>query len=329
LAIAMLGLLEAMSMAKAIAARTGQKLDMNQQCLSEGVANTVGSFFQCYAGSGSLTRSAINHQAGAVTQWSGVISALAVGATVLLFAPLAYYVPRSALAGILMVSAYRMVDSHKLAYHMRATKMDAVIVSATAITAVAVSVEFCILIGTFVSFLIYLPRAARINVTELVISPDRQVRERFSTDPPCNRFLLYNIEGELFFGSSTELSDELAKIDERADQGIRVILLRLKYARNVDGVCLDVLEDFIDRMEGRGITVILCGVRAEFVKVLQNVGLEQRLGPERIFREQSAVWSSTLQAVERAYEMLGPDRCETCPLQNGGPASTRNWSYMI
>jgi SulP family sulfate permease len=329
LAIAMLGLLEAMSMAKAIAARTGQKLDMNQQCLSEGVANTVGSFFQCYAGSGSLTRSAINHQAGAVTQWSGVISALAVGATVLLFAPLAYYVPRSALAGILMVSAYRMVDSHKLAYHMRVTKMDAVIVSATAITAVAVSVEFCILIGTFVSFLIYLPRAARINVTELVISPDRQVRERFSTDPPCNRFLLYNIEGELFFGSSTELSDELAKIDERADQGIRVILLRLKYARNVDGVCLDVLEDFIDRMEGRGITVILCGVRAEFVKVLQNVGLEQRLGPERIFREQSAVWSSTLQAVERAYEMLGPDRCETCPLQNGGPASTRNWSYMI
>lgn len=328
LAIAMLGLLEAMSMAKAIAARTGQRLDMNQQCLSEGLANTVGSFFQCYAGSGSLTRSAINHQAGAVTQWSGVISAIAVGATVLLFAPLAYYIPRSALAGILMISSFRMVDSHKLAYHMRATKMDAVIVSATAIAAVAVSVEFCILIGTFVSFLIYLPRAARINVTELVISSERQVRERRVTDPPCNRLLLYNVEGELFFGSSTELSDELAKVEERALSGVRVVLLRLKYARNIDGVCLDLLERFIDSMESHGVTVILCGLRAEFLHVLKNVGLEDRLGPQRIFREGAAIWSSTLQAVERAYEIVGPDRCENCPLQEG-QASTKNWTYQI
>ena len=72
LAIALLGLLEAISMAKAIAAQTGQKLDMNQQCLSEGLANFSGSFFQCFPGSGSLTRSAINQQAGAVTQWSGI-----------------------------------------------------------------------------------------------------------------------------------------------------------------------------------------------------------------------------------------------------------------
>ena len=78
LAIALLGLLEAISMAKAIAAVTGQKLDMNQQCLSEGVANFAGSFFQCMPGSGSLTRSAINQQAGAQTQWSGVVSAVAV-----------------------------------------------------------------------------------------------------------------------------------------------------------------------------------------------------------------------------------------------------------
>ena len=73
------GLLEAIAMAKAIAAQTGQKLDINQQCLSEGLANLTGSFFQCFPGSGSLTRSAINQQAGAVTQWSGVISAVRGG----------------------------------------------------------------------------------------------------------------------------------------------------------------------------------------------------------------------------------------------------------
>lgn len=329
LAIALLGLLEAMAMAKAIAARTGQKLDMNQQCLSEGLANTVGSFFQCYAGSGSLTRSAINHQAGGVTQWSGVISAVAVAATVLLFAPLAHYIPRAALAGILIVSAFRMVDAHKLTFHMKVTRMDAVIVLATAIAAVAVSVEFCILIGTFVSFLIYLPRAARVSVSELVLTGDGMVRERVPEDPRCNRLLIFSVEGELFFGSSTELAAELEMIEERAAGGVRVVLLRLKYARNLDGVCLDVLETFLGKMAARGVTVLLCGVRQELLTVLQNVKWEERLGPRRIFPEGAAIWSSTLQAIDHAYEILGPDRCPTCPLQSANPAAARSWNYMI
>src|SRR5207342_1185909 len=102
--------LEAIAMAKMIAARTGQKLDINQQCLSEGLANLIGSFFRCFPGSGSLSRSAINVQAGAVSQWSGVIAAIAVALTVLLFAPLARYIPRASLAGLLMLASFRMVD---------------------------------------------------------------------------------------------------------------------------------------------------------------------------------------------------------------------------
>ena len=92
-----------------------------------------GSFFQCMAGSGSLTRSAINQQSGAVTQWSGVFSAAAVAATVLLFADLARYIPRATLAGILMVSAWRLVDRAQLLFHLRATRFDAGIVLATAL----------------------------------------------------------------------------------------------------------------------------------------------------------------------------------------------------
>ena len=114
-AIAILGLLEAVAMAKAIAGRTGQALDINQQCLSEGAANLAGSFFQCIPGSGSLTRSAVNQQAGAVTQWSGVFAALAVAGMVLLFAPLAKYIPKASLAGLLMLAAFRMVDRGQLA----------------------------------------------------------------------------------------------------------------------------------------------------------------------------------------------------------------------
>ena len=124
-AVAMLGLLEAVAMAKALAGRTGQRLDINQQCLSEGAANMVGSFFQCIPGSGSLTRSAINQQAGAVSQWSGVFSAVAVASAVLLVAPLAQFIPRSALAGLLLLAAFRLVDREQLIFHLRATRFDA------------------------------------------------------------------------------------------------------------------------------------------------------------------------------------------------------------
>ena len=119
LAIALLGLLEAIAMAKAIAAQTGQKLDINQQCLSEGLANLTGSLFHCYPGSGSLTRSTINQQAGGQTQWSGVISAAAVVAlTVILFAPAcAITFHARASPAILMVAAWRLVDKQQLAYH--------------------------------------------------------------------------------------------------------------------------------------------------------------------------------------------------------------------
>src|SRR5262249_40548725 len=154
-------------MAKAIAAQTGQKLDINQQCLSEGFANLTGSFFNCFPGSGSLTRSSINQQAGGQTQWSGVISAAAVALTVLVFAPYAYFIPKAGLSGILMLSAWQLVDKKQLRYYVRATRFDAWIVALTAIAAVAVSVEFCVLVGVLLSFVLYIPRAARVRVTEL------------------------------------------------------------------------------------------------------------------------------------------------------------------
>jgi SulP family sulfate permease len=328
LAIALLGLLEAIAMAKAIAAQTGQKLDINQQCLSEGVANLTGSFFQCFPGSGSLTRSAINQQAGAASQWSGVIAAGAVAVTVLVFAPVAYYIPRAALAGILMVSAARLVDRRLLLYHLRTTRFDAGIVLATAVSAVAISVEFCILIGVFLSFLLYVPRAARLHLTELTLTPERVIRERLPSDAPCSRMLLYSLEGELFFGSAPDLETHLATIERRAVPGIRVVVLRLKRVRNPDAVCLGLFEQFLERMEARKVTVLLCGVRRDLARVLRSSGLEARLGPSRIFRETPALMSSTLEAVRHGYDLLGHDLCATCPRRDDA-GGKEGWYYMI
>ena len=134
-AIAFLGLLEALAIAKSIAYQTRQPLDFNRQCLAEGVANLTGGFFQCLPGSGSLSRSAINFQAGAATRLSGVLTAAFVAIAVLGLAPLARYVPKPALAAMLLLTAARLIDLKRLAFTLRATRMDAGVVLMTAFSA--------------------------------------------------------------------------------------------------------------------------------------------------------------------------------------------------
>lgn len=326
-AIGMLGLLEAIAMAKSIAARTKQKLDINQQCLSEGLANLTGSFFQCFPGSGSLTRSYINHQAGAATQWSGVICAGAVALTMLALAPLAQYIPRAALAGVLLLAATRMIDIAGIRYHFRATKFDAVIVTATALSAVFVSIEFCILVGTLLSFLIYVPKAAKVSMEELVVDPRGLIRERYPADVTCDRIKMVNFEGELFFGSSPDFETHLEQIEEALSPATKVILLRVKHLRNPDAVCMHLLSEFIDRIEERGIKLCLAGVRDDFYKILDQVGIVARLGQDRVFREAPQVWSSTMTAMNWAHQQLGDDFCTSCPRRNA--STTETWDFAI
>jgi SulP family sulfate permease len=331
LAIALLGLLEAVSMAKAIASVTRQKLDINQQCLSEGVANVAGSMFQCFPGSGSLTRSIINQQAGGRTQWSGVISAVAIAITILSLAQYAYFIPRAGLAGILMLSAWRLVDRHQLFYYLRTTRFDAWIVLLTAVSAVAVSIEFCVLIGVFLSFVLYVPRAARVHKTELVVTSDRVIRERLPADVPCDRIHIYSLEGEFFFGASPELEQHLDTIAEAAEKGARVLILRLKRVRNPDAVCMSVLERFVERMQAANVAVLLCGVRPDLTKVLNASGLLSRIGTERVFdfEETGRYWTSTLEAVRYAYELLGNDLCDHCPRHFESLNQKDGWYYLI
>ena len=325
LAIAVLGLLEALSMSKALAVASRQKLDMNQQCLSEGLANVVGSFFQCMPGSGSLTRSAINQQAGAATQWSGVISAASVAVTMLVFAPFARFVPRAALAGILIVTAWNMVDRRALSYHLRTTRFDAAIVTATALAAVGISIEFCVLVGVFMSFMLTVPRAGQMLITEFTLTGP-SLRERLPEDAPCPRILVFGLEGEMFFGATAALEAHFATMEERIGPDTRVLVLRLKRARNPDAVGLTLLEEFMSRVRARGVHVLLCGVRAEFADKLRRTGMSERLG-ERLFLEQPVRLTSTMLAIRHAYELLEGETCAICP--RAGPGEREPVVYEI
>jgi SulP family sulfate permease len=328
LAIALLGLLEAISMAKAIAAVTRQKLDLNQQCLSEGVANLTGSFFQCMPGSGSLTRSAINQQAGAQTQWSGVVSAVAVALTMMVFAPYARFIPRSALAGLLMLTAARMVNFHDLRYHVRTSRFDAAIVAVTAVAAFAISIEFCVLIGVFMSFMLAVPRTGQMHLTQFLVTRDGTVHERLHDDEVCGCLLIFGLEGEMYFGSGVSLESRLDAIEAAVQPWTQTVVMRMKRARNPDAVGISLFEHFVDRLLERGVRVIVCGVRDGMFACMEHCGLADKIGAANVFREQPVRQTSTLLAIRHAASVMG-ESCPRCGGTDSGGSKKGGLYYVI
>ncbi len=313
LAIACLGLLEALAIAKSIANQTRQSLDYNRQCLAEGLANLTGGFFQCLPGSGSLTRSAINFQSGAVSRASGVFAAAAVGVVLVSLAPLARYVSKAALAGLLFVTAAKLVDWRRLRYALRASGYDAGLVFFTAASALFISVEFSILMGVALSMVLFVPRAARLRCSELVVTTEGVVRERLTEDPACDALILYDLEGEMFFGAAPDLERYFDELKERAlGKGIHVIVVRLKRTRNPDMVCLERLQNFIEDLKAKGITVLLCGIRPDLTKAMNNLGFSSWLASDQVFPEEDDKDSATLKAVRHAYNLIEENTCAHC-----------------
>ncbi|ETZ63013.1 sulfate transporter family protein [Mycobacteroides abscessus] len=282
LAIAFIGLIEALSIAKAIAHHTGQQIDYNRQILAEGLANLAGGFFQSLPGSGSLSRSAINYQSGAATRFSGIVSAATVTIALLLFAPLLRYIPQAALAGLLLVTAVRLVDFHRLVYAIKASRYDAGLVIITALVGVAVNLDTAVLVGVVLSILLFVPRAAKLKAAELVVTDEGVIRERTPQDRPTGAGapVIYDLEGELFFGAAPELDRYLESLHTRIrDEHLKVVILRLKRVRHPDVVCIERLEHFIREQQQLGVTVLLAGVRPDSLALLENVGFTHWLPP--------------------------------------------------
>ncbi len=307
-AIAFLGLLEALAVAKSIATYTRQPLDYNRQCLAEGVGNVVGGFFQAMPGSGSLTRSAINYQAGAVTRASGIYSGIIVAIVVLLLGPYAHFIPKCVLAGLLFISAARLIDWKRLGYALRASRYDAALVAVTAFTAIFVDVEDSILVGVALSILLFTARASKLEIRELIVTPEGLIRERGRAEERAESLLIYDVEGELFFGAAGEFQTHLDTVlEESARVKIDYVVLRLKRTRNPDLVVIEHLERFLRDAKARGTTVFLAGVRPELLAIFENVRLKDWFAADQIFPEEEETFSSTLRAVRRANELANRD----------------------
>jgi SulP family sulfate permease len=288
LAVAAIGLVEAMSIARSVASQSGQRLDSNQEFVGQGLASIVSGFFSGYAVSGSFTRTALNYTAGARTPLASVFSGLWVLVAMILLAPLAVYLPRAALAGVLLVTAAGMIDRQEIRRIIRTSKGDTWIMGSTFAATILLPLEFAVLAGMLVSFARYLIKTSTPGVFAVV--PDENFRHfiRARNATVCPQLGVMEIEGSLYFGAVHHIEEALRNNQEAHPSQI-FLLLRMHMVDICDVSGIHMLESVVRRYRERGGDVFLEGVRPGVLHMIGLYGFERMLGSENILNTDNAI----------------------------------------
>ncbi len=302
LALALLGLLEAYSIGKTIATKTGQQINANQELFSQGMTNTVSSFFQCIPGSGSFARSALNHYAGAATGYAGIFNALFVAAIFLLFSRWATCIPMASLAAILFVIAFGLLDFKHFFRLMRSNRSDAMVFAITFLATLFIPLSYAVFVGIFLNLTQFIQRSSHLHIAEMVRSSAGPFIERPLREKSGNRQVLFlQMEGDLFFGVADELRTRLTRIQQSP---CRVVIFRLKRTLAIDSTVMQVMEDFARQMSEKDRHVVLCGVREDLMQDMKQYGLVDTITPENVFPTTYGIFTSAQRALDRAKELI-------------------------
>jgi len=288
LAVAALGLVEAVSIAREISRQSGERLDVNQELVGQGIANITAGLFSGYACSGSFTRSAVNYQSGARSQMSSVFGGLFVLAGVLAFGPQAAYLPKAALAGLIMVIAYRMVDWHGVRRVIRTSRPETGIMVATFAATLVLPLEFAVLAGVILSLAIYIYQSSLPTVHTVVPSENFRHFVEKEEAPACPQLGVINIRGALFFGAASHVEDELLRNYE-ANPGQNQLLLRMHGVFQCDLSGIDVLEGILRLYRDAGGDVYLVQVRPDVRELMRVSGFEELIGKENFLKQEEAI----------------------------------------
>lgn len=306
LALALLGVLESVAIAKALATHSGERIDPNQEIFAQGIKNFLSSFFQCFPGSASFTRSALDYAAGAQTRFAAVFNSLFVALIYLLFAGQARFIPMASLAGVLMVIALGLIDWRAMIRVARASRADAAVCLATLAATLLLPLQYAIFFGIALSMGLYLRQVSRLHIAEMVPlgTPagttflERPLHDRQGS----TRVLFLQVEGDLFFGLADELQDHLTRLLQGPTS---VVILRLRRTHSMDSSVMQVLEQFALQLRERGGHVILCGVRPDLIRIMRGYGLLKIIGEENVFEAGLGNFSSAKRALQRARELVG------------------------
>lgn len=309
--ISFLGFMEAISIAKAMAAKTGQRLDPNQELIGQGIANLLGAIGKSYPTSGSFSRSAVNLQAGAVSGFSSVFTSLAVVIMLLFLTPLLYHLPQSVLAAVIMMAVIGLLNVSGFIHAWKAQRADGII----SVIAFACTLWFAphldkgIMVGVVLSLLVFLYKVMRPKVTTLARHEDQALRCAEAHGlKECDYIALIRFDAPLFFANSSYLEDQVTD-RMQANRKLKHIVIVANGINDIDASGEETLSLLVDRIRSAGLDVSLSGVNESVMKVLKRTHLDAKIGADHLFPTME-------KAIETIHPQTHRDEPEReCPLQ--------------
>ncbi len=306
-AIALLGLIEAVSIARSVATKSHQRIDGNQEFIGQGLSNMVGSFFSSYAGSGSFTRSGINYQAGAQTPMAAIFAAVLLMLVVLLIAPLTAYLPVAAMGGVILLVAYGLIDFHHIWETLTKSRSETAILLVTFFATLFLELEFAIYLGVLLSLILFLARTSRPDIVTL--APDshdpghRLTNVETKPVSECPQLKIIRIDRAIYFGSVNYIQSRLDAIIEK--EGIVHILIDASRMNYIDmaGAEMLVLEN--RRLRARGGGLYFCGLKSSVWQFIAEGRYVRAIGSAAFFDHKS-------HAIAAIYAKLDESICERC-----------------
>ncbi|HER26585.1 MAG TPA: SulP family inorganic anion transporter [Rhodospirillales bacterium] len=308
-AIAMLGLIEAVSISRSIATKSRQRINGNQEFIGQGLSNMVGSFFSSYAGSGSFTRSGINYAAGAKTPMAAIFAAVFLAFIILLIAPLTKFLPIPAMGGVILLVAYNLIDFHHIRTILRVSRSESMVLVLTFFATLFLELEFAIYAGVLFSLVLYLNRTAHPRIISIVpnleSSPRRFVPVAPWSDRRCPQLDILEINGAVFFGSVETIVQRLAMLVGPLSHH-RHVLLEADSINLIDISGAEMLAQQAVKWRERGGGLYICGLKLEDKIFLKRGGYLDIIGRENIFHSKKT-------ALPIILNQINADLCRECP----------------
>jgi MFS superfamily sulfate permease-like transporter len=308
--ISLLGFMEAISIAKAMAAKTGQKLDPNQELIGQGLANILGSVSKSYPVSGSFSRSAVNLQAGAASGMSSVFTGLMVVIVLLFFTPLLKHLPQSVLAAVIMMAVIGLINVSGFVHAWRAQWYDGAIsiISFICTLAFAPHLDKGIMVGVVLSLLVFLYKSMRPKVVSLSRAEDQALR-CVSTHGlrECEYIAMVRFDGPLFFANASYLEDKIMEA-MRNRKTLKHIVLVSNGINDIDASGEEILSLLIDRVRSAGLDISMSGVNESVMNVLRRTHFPAKIGEDHIY----ATMEKAIGVIHRKTHDSGEEK--SCPL---------------
>ncbi len=309
LVLATLGLVEATAISRSIALHTHQKLNTNQEFVSQGISNVVSSFFSCYTSSGSFTRSSINYQSGAKTPMSAVISALGLMLVVLLFAKYAAFLPKPAMGGIILLVGYNLIDFKHIKSIFKSSKRELIVFGTTFIGTLFLDLDLALIIGIFTSLFFYMERTSKPNIATLAIDKQRRlinkIRDRDAVE--CSNIKILRIDGSLYFGSIEKVSDYLSNLYEQNE--IQHVLVSAKGVNFIDLAAAEWLTHEILKWQKNRGGIYIAGLKIISQDILSEGGFKDKLGNKVFFKDKKTAITEIHKKIDLPCKVKAFDEC--------------------